>query len=1212
MQDHHGGDVKNSMASSIRQRIESWRIGAKLGRLLRVLGIVTAILLLLIVFLLGTDPGRHTLLKTFLPVALDKIPGHLTLDEASWPSLGRLEFAGVLWRNVASDTLLAATDCGLELSLGDLRHKDLYVKRIWAAELLADLPALQAQFTDTTASVEPQPAKSDTTQGGGVPFLRTGALTGIPSVGLDRLAIVDATIQLTENESIRLQELIASADLRQGRSPQLSARIRMRPRPALAFSTRLEANLSDSLRVGFAPLHLALADSGTIPDPASAPLTGFVTLSREELLTGKGQPAGTVSGLRVTGDFGQLILDGDLVRGGGGSFRLQAKRPPSRIKFMQALASIVGEESRSVSLADSLWTLWPATDGPDVDVHCEMTPAAGDQPFRPGRVAVSANFILPGPRDLKPFLPPESRVNDWDYIRGWLKAEAQLDHEPIDFQATLDLSETSWLDTALISLHGEPHHIMVDSLALALPGVALNVSGTWDPEQMDLRARVDIPDSSLLTRWQSEVTKDLDVRLALDAHARGPLTTPDLMAQFELSGHYQGLSIPSLLGRLQTDTREVNLTLEASEGLNYSDFELTSLWTQYSGNLPDSLGQFVGRFQVTASSSEHSLATEGSIEMGEVILLQVDSLATTWRSQRMVARQPFSLKQDSKDQLWQIVGLDIAGDPGHIWGEGTVRPDSIDVHLSLDLAVVVASLQEFATRPLPALAKDDTLLLAGNLRVKGTNVNPAGFLTLKTGIHGHEQLSRIVLETTAWLLPPGEVTITSGPISDIFANSPPLPANTPWPGLATTVRITHQDTLLMTGQGRFPTHISLYPFAWEPSLTDSVAFAVRSRTIHLAELHPYLPPGLSLKGECRFAADIRGVDNDFQVSGEFDAPTMETRLEDGSWLSAGGKIELEGTIQEPKVAGDITVNGGLFRLPEVPPHLLPTEGEALLWQAAAADSLSETALENLAVKQDRAEADSTLVKTDEPIPRQKIKPSLAVQVIIPGNLWIRGHGLDVQLTGNMDVGMRAGLPAAAGELKAVHGTFRLLGRVFEIERGKVTLYGDEVALNPELDLSLITYVSGTLIRVQLLGTALEPELILTSEPYLSEADIISMLLFGQQMYQLDSGQEDLLRSRTNEILASYGASQLQDQVGSQMGIDIITYGQGTDKDSTAGSLTIGKYLSPKVLMKYERVLDKRSAYYVHLNYTINRNFRIETTYSEGNNSGVSFKWAKDY
>jgi autotransporter translocation and assembly factor TamB len=129
---------------------------------------------------------------------------------------------------------------------------------------------------------------------------------------------------------------------------------------------------------------------------------------------------------------------------------------------------------------------------------------------------------------------------------------------------------------------------------------------------------------------------------------------------------------------------------------------------------------------------------------------------------------------------------------------------------------------------------------------------------------------------------------------------------------------------------------------------------------------------------------------------------------------------------------------------------------------------------------------------------------------------------------------------------------------------------------------------------------------------MSESDIISMLLFGQQLYQLDGGQEDLLQTRTNEILASYGAAQLQDQVGSQMGIDVISYGQGTDKDSTAGSLTVGKYLSPKVLMKYEKVLDKDSAYYVHLDYTIDRNFKLETIYGQSGNSGIAVKWGKDY
>jgi len=62
----------------------------------------------------------------------------------------------------------------------------------------------------------------------------------------------------------------------------------------------------------------------------------------------------------------------------------------------------------------------------------------------------------------------------------------------------------------------------------------------------------------------------------------------------------------------------------------------------------------------------------------------------------------------------------------------------------------------------------------------------------------------------------------------------------------------------------------------------------------------------------------------------------------------------------------------------------------------------------------------------------------------------------------------------------------------------------------------------------------------------------------------------------------------------------------------ASALLVGKYLSPEVIVQYEQVLEQNSAFYVRLEYTINRFFAVETTASQGDESGLAVKWAKDY
>ena len=51
-------------------------------------------------------------------------------------------------------------------------------------------------------------------------------------------------------------------------------------------------------------------------------------------------------------------------------------------------------------------------------------------------------------------------------------------------------------------------------------------------------------------------------------------------------------------------------------------------------------------------------------------------------------------------------------------------------------------------------------------------------------------------------------------------------------------------------------------------------------------------------------------------------------------------------------------------------------------------------------------------------------------------------------------------------------------------------------MNPSFDLTLAARVSEYDISIKLTGTALEPEIELTSNPARSESDIMSLLLFG--------------------------------------------------------------------------------------------------------------------
>lgn len=1124
-----------------------------------------------------------------------------------------VELENLLWKTLVGDTLAALVETELAVDLTQLVQHDLHLPRLRLAGLTVDLPAVQSQLK---ALVADQAERDDTapvtgsTTATSTPLLRPGSVAGLPSASLGDLLLQSTTVHLTGDHRLEVIELKLTADLRADKTAEATVAWRLWPTAELACHARLQATLADSLRVQLTPLYLTVPATRSIPDPANLPLTGGIVAAISDLMPENESFALRISELNLTGDFGDLWLDGQLYPQGDGTLRLRARRPENRAHLLRVLGRLVGERTQALTLADSLWSFWPSHADPDVDLRLTLKPGTGPGRIPPGRVDLSGHFVLPGPRDLQILLPADLEVDDLDFVRGQVAGSIEFTGAEPTYRGTIDLSETSWLTRARVVADATGGQVTLDTLDLALPGLELQARGALKGEEIDLTAHLDVPDRVLLDRWPNEALSDLDAHLALDLAATGPMSHPDLDLDLRGGGSYGTTWVPAVTADVRSRAGDWQVDVILPEGLSLGSQQLTKVQFSYSGTLPDTTFQFGGRYRLAARDAERSLLTTGRVELNDTYFLQVDSLISTWFDQSLAARRPFQVSIDPQGPRARLTDLDLVGEPGRIRGAGTVQPDSMDVQLNVDLELVLASVQNWLPELPLSLAPEDTLVLAGDLRLQGSGETPAAHLDLQAGIHGHDQLGSLALDTRLWLLPPadtGSLTVTS---SGDRLRSAQLPASAPGEGLAALLRVTHQDSLLIEGEASIPGQISLAPLAINLLEIQPGQLIIKSRTIQLSELAPYLPPSLDLSGTCEFAAEARGTRDDLQLRGALKAPGIRLREESGSWLTADGQVLLGGTVQVPQVEGKILVTAGMIQLPEIPPNLLPTEGNALLWQVAAADSASDASptLDTVpdSLPPGTAGAVARPARTHTPI-----TPELAVALEIPGNLRLRGHGLSAELAGNLTVGMQGNLPVAVGVLETTSGSLQFMGRIFIIERGKITFYGDEVSLNPELDIRLTTNVEGYVIWIQLLGSAEKPELVLSSDPFLSDGDIMSTLLFGKPLHDLDGGQQNLVTSRAGEVLAMYGSVKLQDSLSRQLGIDVISYSQGNGTDSRA-SLTVGKYLSPKVLMRYEKVLDQSNSYYVHLSYSLNRNFKLESTYSEGGNSGLTLGWNKEY
>ena len=149
------------------------------------------------------------------------------------------------------------------------------------------------------------------------------------------------------------------------------------------------------------------------------------------------------------------------------------------------------------------------------------------------------------------------------------------------------------------------------------------------------------------------------------------------------------------------------------------------------------------------------------------------------------------------------------------------------------------------------------------------------------------------------------------------------------------------------------------------------------------------------------------------------------------------------------------------------------------------------------------------------------------------------------------------------------------------------------------------------VLVHLTGRASAPELALSSEPPMEEADIMSYLFFGRASSDLDREQSGFLQTQAAAALQMFAIPGLESALGWRLGLDLVQLRQ-REGDEEQLSLVVGKYLSPRVLLSYDQGLASGTDFVVNLEYWLTRHLRLETQSSRQSQSAIEMNWARDY
>jgi translocation and assembly module TamB len=239
--------------------------------------------------------------------------------------------------------------------------------------------------------------------------------------------------------------------------------------------------------------------------------------------------------------------------------------------------------------------------------------------------------------------------------------------------------------------------------------------------------------------------------------------------------------------------------------------------------------------------------------------------------------------------------------------------------------------------------------------------------------------------------------------------------------------------------------------------------------------------------------------------------------------------------------------------------------------------------------------------------------TLRAHVVVPRNFFVKSDNprVDVELKADVRYERTGGEDYAEGSVEVVRGAVEpIAGRNFLIERGRVQFTGGppRAAL---LDVEAKYTNPAAVVTVTAAGAVSAPEIRLTSQPPMDEAQIAMLIATGRTELKAGSGAVGTLTGEEagRAALGAVATQAFRNLVADKLPLDTVAL--------DAGTLRAGKYVTDKIYVGYVRRFDADPAKNenedeVRVEYQITPNWIFESRYGNAQSGGASLIWSRDY
>ncbi len=195
---------------------------------------------------------------------------------------------------------------------------------------------------------------------------------------------------------------------------------------------------------------------------------------------------------------------------------------------------------------------------------------------------------------------------------------------------------------------------------------------------------------------------------------------------------------------------------------------------------------------------------------------------------------------------------------------------------------------------------------------------------------------------------------------------------------------------------------------------------------------------------------------------------------------------------------------------------------------------------------------------------EKPRSNLVVDLKIdaPGQIFVRGRGLDAELGGRIQVRGAIDDLQPEGRFQMRRGQFDLAGQTLSFSKGEVSFDGGTLT-DPALKFVASKSNGNITATITVSGTARKPKITLQSVPELPQDEVLAQLLFASSTSNLGPLQLAQIASALASLTgAASGIGGTLEQVRKGLGLSRLSMGGG----QTGPTLEAGKYVAPGIYM----------------------------------------------